>query len=113
MTHTGWASAGAALWVASLLSGCGGSGPPAHTCITDQLFCQLKAGMTTTTDVSHALGTPQMSEAITGGGEHWNYVYQDTAQATNRVELSFNGDGILQGVTAQRSGPGTTPVPGC
>ena len=106
-------TAGAAVWAASLLSGCGGSGPPAHTCITDQLFCQLKSGMTTTTDVRHALGTPQTSEAVAGGGDQWTYVCQDTAQATDRVTLSFNEGGILQGVTAQRSGPGTTPVPGC
>jgi len=105
--------AGAAVWAAAWLSGCGASGPPAHTCITDQQFCQLKTGTTTATDVSHALGTPQMSEAVMGGGEQWTYVCQDTAQATDRVELSFNGDGILQGVSAQRSGPGTMPVPGC
>ena len=69
--------------------------------------------MTTTTDVSHALGTPQTSEAVAGGGEQWTYVCQDTAQATDRVALSFNGAGILQAVSAQRSGPGTSPVPGC
>ena len=105
--------AGLGVWVAALLSGCGESGPPAHTCLTDQQFCQLQIGTTTSADVRHALGTPQMSEAVTGGGEQWTYVCQDSAQSTDRVELSFNGDGLLQAVTAQRSGPGTTPVPGC
>jgi hypothetical protein len=97
-------------------SGCGGSDTPAHTCLTDQQICQFTAGVSTTADVRKALGPPQISQSINSGGtglQQWAYVCQQSAQNVDLVQFLFNGDGVLEGLTVQRSGPGASPAPSC
>jgi hypothetical protein len=94
----------------------GGGGLTGGRCLTDQQICQLQTGVTTTADARAALGSPQLTQSVGNGGaalQQWIYVCQQTADSVDAVQLAFDQNGVLFGVSVIRTGPNARPAPTC
>jgi len=97
------------------VGGCGGGGASGR-CLTEADVCQFTTGVSTEAQVKAALGSPQVSQTVSSGGEtitQWVYVCQPGPQSVEQVQFIFDGNGVLMERLALSSGPNAPPPPTC
>ena len=98
------------------LAGCGGSSSAGGRCLTEADVCQFTIGVSTEQQVKAALGSPQISQSISSGGEvitQWAYICQPDPQSAEQVQFIFDGNGVLMDRLAVSTGPNAPPAPSC
>jgi outer membrane protein assembly factor BamE (lipoprotein component of BamABCDE complex) len=106
----------AALMLLGAVGGCGGGSSMYGRCLTEADVCQFTIGVSTQQQVKVALGSPQISQSISSGGQvitQWVYACQPDPQSVEQVQFIFDGNGVLMERLALSSGPNAPPAPTC